>query len=392
MRALYADLHIHTCLSPCAESDMSPSTVVGQALRRGLDVIAVCDHNSAENVEAVSLAGQKAGLAVIGGMEITSREEVHVLGLFGEKRLLSAAQDVVYDNLPGENDPDTFGEQLVTDEHDKVIGHNRRLLIGATDLTLDDVVRTIHEFDGIAIASHVDRPSFSVLSQLGFIPDGLGLDGVEVCSENVPGIPEGLAVVNSSDAHRPADIGARRTRFLIERPTLPEIGLALRQVKGRRILDGGAMQDLSLHILDVVENSVRSGATLVEIAVIEDMAQDLLTLEIRDNGAGMDPETAARATDPFYSTKPGRRVGLGLALLAQAAREGGGRFDVSSRPDDGTTVRATFQRSHPDRKPLGDIAATLQTLVVGNPDVDFVFEHRAGSETVRFDTREVRRT
>ena len=235
MRVLHADLHIHTCLSPCADREMSPAAVVRWALERGLDVIAICDHNSAENVEAASRAAERAGLAVIGGMEITSREEVHVLGLFHEDGLLRAAQDVVYDNLPGENDPDTFGEQLVTDEEDRVVGHNRRLLIGATELTLGEVVRTIHELGGIAIASHVDRPSFSVLSQLGFIPDGLGLDAVEVCSEDVPAIPEGLAMVRSSDAHRLEEIGARRTRFLLERPTALEIGMALRRTAGRRI-------------------------------------------------------------------------------------------------------------------------------------------------------------
>ena len=371
---------------------MSPSTVVRQAIWRGLDLIAICDHNSAENVEAVSRAGEKAGLAVIGGMEITSREEVHVLGLFGEKRLLNSAQDVVYDHLAGENDPDTFGPQLVMDEHDKVIRHNRKLLIGATDLTLSEVVATVHELGGMAIASHVDRPSFSVISQLGFIPPDLGLDAVEVCSEDAPGIPEGLAVISSSDAHRPEEIGVRSTRFLVERPTCSEIGLALGEAQGRRILDRGAMQDLSLHMLDIVENSLRSGSKLVEISVVEDMERDLLALEIQDDGRGMAPEKAARAADPFFSTKPGRRVGLGLALLAQAARESGGEFDVSSRPDAGTTIRATFQHSHPDRKPLGDIAATLHALVAGNPDVDFVYEHRAGGEIVRFDTREVRRT
>lgn len=216
---------------------MCPTTVVRLALERGLDLIAVCDHNSAENVEAVSRAAQRLGLAVIGGMEITSREEVHVLGLFDDACRLTAAQEVVYGHLPGENDPDTFGEQLVTDEHDRVVGRNPRLLIGATDLTLDDVVRTIHELGGIAIASHVDRPSFSVLSQLGFIPEGLGLDGVEVCSERVPSIPEGLSVVRSSDAHRPEEIGARSTLFLVERPAAAEIGLALARTEGRRILE-----------------------------------------------------------------------------------------------------------------------------------------------------------
>ena len=215
---------------------MSPSAVVRRALERGLDLIAICDHNSAENVAAVTRAAEQAGPAVIGGMEITSREEVHVLGLFQEDRLLSAAQDVVYDNLTGQNEPDIFGEQLVMDGQDRVIRHNRRLLIGATDLTLDDVVRAVHEFGGIAIASHVDRPSFSVISQLGFIPADLDLDGVEVCSEEVPDLPKRLPVLRSSDAHRLEEIGTRRTRFLMEQPTHAEIRMALASVGGRNIV------------------------------------------------------------------------------------------------------------------------------------------------------------
>jgi len=238
VRVLHADLHIHTCLSPCADSEMSPSTVARRARERGLDLIAVCDHNCAENVEAVRRAADRAGPAVIGGMEITSREEVHVLGLFQDDRLLSAAQDVIYDNLQGENDPDAFGEQLVMDAYDRTIGHNPRLLIGATELTLDQVVRTIHEFGGIAIAAHVDRPSFSVISQLGFIPANVGLDAVEACSDRLPALPEGLPVVFSSDAHRPEEIGVRRTSFLVEDGTASEIGMALRMAAGRRILHG----------------------------------------------------------------------------------------------------------------------------------------------------------
>ncbi len=237
MRVLHADLHIHTCLSPCAEREMSPSTVVRRARERGLDVIAICDHNSAENVDAVSHAAEKVGLAVIGGMEITSREEVHVLGLFAEHRLLGAAEDLVYHNLPGENDPDTFGEQLVMDEEDNVVGRNRRLLIGATDLTLDEIVQAVHEFGGMAIASHMDRPSFSVISQLGFIPEGLELDGVEVCSNRAPTLHGSLPIISSSDAHRLEEIGARHTCFLVENGTASEIGKALRRTGGRRILE-----------------------------------------------------------------------------------------------------------------------------------------------------------
>jgi len=151
------------------------------------------------------------------------------------------------------------------------------------------------------------------------------------------------------------------------------------------------MEDLSLHILDIVENSLRSQARLVEILVTEDPGRDLLTLEIRDDGKGMDPEECSRATDTFFTTKPGRRVGLGLALVAQAAREAGGEFTVSSAADVGTTVRATFRWGHPDRRPLGDISATLEALVAGNPGVDFVCEQRRGADVIRFDTREVRR-
>ena len=151
------------------------------------------------------------------------------------------------------------------------------------------------------------------------------------------------------------------------------------------------MEDLSLHILDIVENSTRSEAKLVEISVVEDVEHDLLTLEITDDGTGMDPEECERSADPFFTTKAGRRIGLGLALLAQAAREADGDFEVSSRPHAGTRVRATFRYGHPDRKPLGDMSASLQALVAGHPEVDFIYEHTGGQETTRLDTREIRR-
>ena len=129
----------------------------------------------------------------------------------------------------------------------------------------------------------------------------------------------------------------------------------------------------------------------VEITLSGDQEQDLLTLEIRDDGKGMDSETCARASDPFFTTKPGRRIGLGLALLAQAAREAEGDFQVASRPEAGTMIAASFRWSHPDCKPLGDITATLETLVTAHRGVDFVYEQREGAEIARFDSREVRR-
>lgn len=131
------------------------------------------------------------------------------------------------------------------------------------------------------------------------------------------------------------------------------------------------MQDISLHILDVVENSFSAGCTRVEIVITEDSPNDLLILEIRDNGNGMDKETLQQASDPFFTSKPGKRVGLGIPLLAQAAREGGGTFTIESIENTGTSLKATFVLSNPDTKPLGDVEGTVRILRLSHPDITF---------------------
>ncbi len=151
------------------------------------------------------------------------------------------------------------------------------------------------------------------------------------------------------------------------------------------------MNDLSLHILDVAENSINAGATLIRITVVEDIFRDLLQIEIEDNGKGMTGEVAARVTDPFYTTRTTRKVGLGLSLLEQAAQDAGGGLTVGSRENEGTTVSATFRHSHIDRKPLGNLADTMTVLIVGKPDIDFVFTYRKNDRSYALDTRTVRR-
>ena len=148
------------------------------------------------------------------------------------------------------------------------------------------------------------------------------------------------------------------------------------------------MEDLSLHILDIAENSISSSAGRIEIRIEEDPAKDLLTIEIKDNGKGMDERTVQQALDPFFTTKPTRKVGLGLSLLAQATRESDGTIELDSRPGRGTTVRATFRTSHPDCKPMGDVYETLRALVAGHPEIDFLFEHKTNGSVYHFDTRE----
>lgn len=150
------------------------------------------------------------------------------------------------------------------------------------------------------------------------------------------------------------------------------------------------VEDLSLHILDVAENSVDAGATTVEITVREDTVNDLLSMEIKDNGRGMDEEMIKTATDPFFTTKTVRKVGLGLPFLKQAAEECEGRFSIASEKERGTTVSVSFRRSHIDRKPLGDMGATVMVLIAGNPGIDILFTYKKDGYTYQLDTREIR--
>ena len=238
-----ADLHIHTCLSPCGDMNMTPAMIVNKAKSKGLDVIGICDHNSSENVIAVKKAGDKNNLKVLGGMEVTSKEEVHILALFDDDKDLSKLQKIVYENLKGENNEELFGYQLIVSEQDKIIDLNKKLLIGATDLTVEQIVELIHSLNGLAIASHVDRERFSLIGQLGFVPEGLDLDGLELSprykSEKKKlefSMSQDFPLVTFSDAHYINDIGKTSTTFLIDDVTVSEFKKALRNEDGRSIL------------------------------------------------------------------------------------------------------------------------------------------------------------
>jgi PHP family Zn ribbon phosphoesterase len=237
-----ADLHIHTCLSPCAEWEMTPKAIIAKSREQGIDIIAICDHNSAENTAAAMRAGKKSGVCVLPGMEICSKEEVHILAIFESPEHALAMQTYIYAHLPGKNRPEYFGHQIVVNEDDEVIEENSRMLIGATTLGIREIVDKTHEMQGISIASHVDRPAFGIISQLGFIPPDLPLDAVEVsfrmsvrdAREKIAGIRD-LPCITSSDAHYPDDIGKIRTIFEIKAPSFEEIRLALQGSGGRRV-------------------------------------------------------------------------------------------------------------------------------------------------------------
>lgn len=150
------------------------------------------------------------------------------------------------------------------------------------------------------------------------------------------------------------------------------------------------MQDLSLHILDIAENSIEAEATRIEIRVEENRHQDRLVLEVIDNGRGMDEKMVQQAIDPFVTTKKTRRFGLGLPLLAEATRQANGQLELQSRPGQGTHLRATFQLSHIDLKPIGDIPQTLLALIVGHPEVHFLYIHRLDGSEYRLDIKEIK--
>lgn len=237
-----ADLHVHTCLSPCGDWRMRPRQIVEKSLARGLDMIAVCDHNSAENAGAVQRFGEEKGLVVFPGLEICSREEVHILSIFGKLEQALTMQSIVYANLPGTNRADVFGDQMIVDDHDVIMGQSPRMLINATRLNLYDIVESIHLLKGLSIASHIFRPAYGILRQIGFIPVDLRLDAVEVSNDEStardPGKPDlsrGLPQIRSSDAHALDRIGRAWTAFTMAGPTLAEIRLALKRTSGRRM-------------------------------------------------------------------------------------------------------------------------------------------------------------
>ncbi|MCK4359608.1 MAG: PHP domain-containing protein [Candidatus Cloacimonetes bacterium] len=243
VRRFVADLHIHTCLSPCGDLEMYPERIVEMALDKKIDIIGICDHNSAENVTAVINAAKAKKLTVLPGIEVTSKEEVHILALFGSKEDALKLQTIIYENLDGENDEEIFGPQVVVNETGEVLGFNNKLLIGATGLSIKRVIDLIHMLNGIAIAAHIDRESFSIIGQLGFIPEDLELDGIEISSrityqEALNRFAEywDYPFIHSSDAHFLEDIGSVTTTLLLKETSAEEIRKALRDMDGRSII------------------------------------------------------------------------------------------------------------------------------------------------------------
>lgn len=394
---LRMDTHAHTCLSPCADLDMHPAALARAAVEAGVDGVVVCDHNAAGNVAAVRRAGRRMGLEVLAGMEVTTAEEVHIAAVLPDMEAALTLQSRVHRDLPGQNDPEAFGIQVLVNEDGEVLGFEDHLLSGATTWSLSRAVEEVHRVGGLAVAAHADRERSGLLGHLGFIPDGLPLDAVEVSPNGDlramgASLPRPMPILRGSDAHRPLEVGRATTFLWAEDASYPEFRRGLLGIEGRFLLGGGRpMDEIAMHVLDIAQNAVEAGARRIEVWIEEDADADVLVVEVRDDGRGMDAGTLARATDPFYTTRTTRRVGMGLSLLKAATEAAEGSLDVASEPGKGTRVRATLRLGHVDRAPLGDIETTILVLLVGNPGVSVRFRHARGTTSWELDSGELGR-
>ncbi len=235
MIPLYYDLHMHSCLSPCGDDDMTPANIVGMASLKGLDVIALTDHNSCKNCPAAMKHGEEFGVIVIPGMELTTAEEVHVVCLFPTLESALAFDAYVYEHLlPIKNKEAIFGKQQIMNEEDEEIGRVEYLLINATDISFDNAFGLVESFGGFAYPAHLDKKTTSLISNLGFIPPDSTFTCAEIKNlENLHALKkqhpylEKCKIVSSSDAHYLYDINEANYQIFAESREIKDIIKAL---------------------------------------------------------------------------------------------------------------------------------------------------------------------
>ena len=228
----YYDLHIHSCLSPCGDDDMTPCNIVGMAKLIGLDVIALTDHNTCRNAPAVLKAAANVGITALAGMELTTSEDVHIVMLFPSLENALAFNDYVdIKRMRIKNRPDIYGNQLVLDENDGIIGAENDLLIAATEIGVYDTARLAYEYGGVAIPAHIDRDGNGLISMLGAIEKDMNFSTVEfspTAGEDFKKryIDEGYGFMRNSDAHRLESISERENFIELDKLT-PEAIIAV---------------------------------------------------------------------------------------------------------------------------------------------------------------------
>src|SRR6056297_870755 len=244
MKLFKADLHTHTVLSPCGDLEMSPLNIVQKAKNIGLDILGITDHNTTKNCKALEEVAKKHDLFILKGAEINTKEEVHCLAFFESDDELFEFQLYIDEHLPKiKNDIKKFGYQVVVDQNENIIEQVDWLLISALDVTIEQIEEKVHELNGLFIPAHIDRSRYSVISQLGFVPNDLNFDALELSKfvaknkflqEN--NYLADYTFIQSSDAHFVDNIGDITTSFLIQERSFVEIRKALKSQNNRKVL------------------------------------------------------------------------------------------------------------------------------------------------------------
>ena len=243
MNRYRADLHIHSVLSPCGELEMSPVNIIERALANRLDMIAICDHNSTRQVQVVRQLGLKAGITVLYGAEVTTKEEVHVLCLLPTANAQIEFQEYIDKYMPEiDNIEHLFGHQVAVDDEERIVYNEKRLLLSAINQSINKVQKKVAALSGIFIPAHVERVAYGLFSQLGLMPEGLSVDALEFSYrsrreqivEKYP-VTNNYGLITSSDAHRLDGVGRAVTVFEMAEPTFEELKLALHAKDGRQI-------------------------------------------------------------------------------------------------------------------------------------------------------------
>ena len=242
MKKFRADLHVHTVLSPCAEVEMIPPLIVQEALERNIDIIAITDHNASANVQAVQKAALGSPLKVLAGMEVQSREDVHLLCLFENFEILEIWQSAVDASLPDmQNNAEFFGDQFVVDESGEFIRSEPRMLLTSTDFSIDEIFERVNTLGGLVIPAHVNRSSYGLFPTLGLLSDQWPILALEISRHITPEeasitFPDlkGIPLIQSGDVHR-LDEFLGTTIFTLAEPTLAEIRMAFQNEDQRKV-------------------------------------------------------------------------------------------------------------------------------------------------------------
>lgn len=245
MKVFNADLHIHTVLSPCGSLEMSPKAIVRAAVEKKLNIIGITDHNSTRQCSVVADEAEKAGLTCYCGTEVTTKEEVHCLAFFENFEKLNIFQQYLDMHLPDIlNDSELFGDQVVVNECEEIVFEESKLLISALNQSIDQVEQEVHRLGGIFIPAHVNRPKYSLISQLGFIPPDLKFDALELTKhlktdQFLKAWPylKDATIIRCSDAHQPELIGESFTRLKMQSKDFSEFRMALKRRDGREVIN-----------------------------------------------------------------------------------------------------------------------------------------------------------